>query len=369
MHVLLTHPHAWPRVRRGAERELHELAAGLAERGHHLRIVTGTDVGVTRRREVLGVEVRELRVPPSARLDARGWHFEARFGALAAAAWGLSRADLVQHLLYADAAFAGRFAIMTRGRPSVLKLTGMVLPERLARTPVDERLFRGALERASVVWCNSAYARDAMAPFGVPMEVVPAGIDTSRFMPGGARSEAPTVLCTSAPDEPRKRVADLVDAWPEILASRPQARLVIAGHASEATRAELGARLPSSVRASVSFVGLVDNDRLLTLLRTAWVVVQPSVHEALGLSVLEALACGTPVVGADSGATPELIGADRVFAPLSPAACAAAVAAQLTRAPAVDEPATLRASTSAFSWTKVLSDVEARHRALVEARS
>ncbi len=372
MRVLFTHPHAWPHVRRGAERELHELAARLTRDGHHVRLVTSQPSGVTSRHRVEGVPTRYVHVPAPAALERRGWHHEARFGVVAGAAVALSRADVVQCFLYADAAVAGRFAAVRRRRPVVLKLTGTVRPERIARAPVDERLFRGALDRADEVWCNSRFAVAEMAAFGVEMHVVPAGVDTEAFAPGGERAPTPLVLCTSAPDEPRKRVEDLVVAWPAIRAAVPDAQLVLAGQAGDATRRRLRGLLPDDVGTSVTFAGLLDHPDLVELYQRAWVVVQPSVHEALGLSVLEAQACGTPVVGADSGATPELVaaaGAGGLFAPCDPAAAAEAVVDALRRPPDELVAVACRSAATAYDWDVVTRQVEDRHAALLEGHS
>ncbi len=367
--ILHTHPFFWPHVRRGAEREIHDLSERLVRRGHDVRLVTSTPVGITQRADVDGIDVRYVRPRVPAALRRRGVGPEMAFVPVAAAASAVSRADLVHAWMHHDAAgaLAGNLG---RSRPVVLKITGVLYEERLAKRRREDRLFRWALDRADAVWCNSDYVRTAMAPFGRDLDVVPAGIDADRFTPGGVRADEPLVVCAAAPDEPRKRVVDLVDAWPAVLAAAPTARLVLAGHTSEATRGELLDRLPGPARDTVEFAGLVDDDRLLTLYRRAWATVVPSVYEALGLVTLESLACGTPVVGCDSGATPELLhdpAVGRLFAPADPAGLAAALVDLVASPPDDAVGQRCRAAAMPWSWDEIVPDIERRYRTLLEA--
>lgn len=342
--VLLTSPYGWPHVRRGAERELHELAARLRQAGQDARVLTGSPKRLTQHGIVRGVPVRWVRVPRHVSWPEPGPGF-----ALAAAV-GALRADLVHCLHYADAYGAAR-----TGRPVVLKLTGTVLPERLGG--MDGRLFRGAIARAGEVWANSAWAVEQMAGFGVPMRVVPAGLDTAVFAPGPPRSARPLIVCAAASAEPRKRVADLLAAWPAVRRALPGAELVLAG----AGTGPGAGPLPEGARQ----VGPLADGDLADLYARAWVVAAPAVYEALGLVTLEALSCGTPVAGVDSGATATLVRpgtTGALAAPFDPGSLAEAV---LAAAELADQPLTraaCRASAAAYDWDVVVPQVLAGHR-------
>jgi glycosyltransferase involved in cell wall biosynthesis len=270
----------------------------------------------------------------------------------------LSRADVIQCWHYADAA-----AMVARGRPTFLKLTGSVTPEWMQRSPFHDRLLRRGLQRAGEVWCNSDWARDEMSGFGRAMGVVPAGIDRSVFEPVAERARRPTVLSTSAPDEPRKRLVDLLAAWSTVRAAIPSAQLRLAGNAPTAIRDMLMADVPDGDRDSVQFLGRLGTAELAHEYSSAWVSVMPAVLEALGLSTLESLACGTPVAGADSGQTPELIapsGAGAVFRAADPADLARVVIDQLSRGPAADRDA-CRDATERYDWEHIVDQVEAAY--------
>jgi glycosyltransferase involved in cell wall biosynthesis len=357
-------------VRRGAEREIHDLGMRLRDRGHRVRLVTTTPRGITQRRHLDGVDVRYVRTPVPRALARRGFTPETTFAAVAAAATVLSGADLVHAWLYGDG-YGAAHALRLRRRPLVLKLTGTVRSERIARTPVDDRMFRSAIERADEVWCNSAFAREQMADFGVPMQIVPAGVDLTRFVAGEMRAEVPTVVVASAPDDPRKRLVDLLDAWPGVLDGAPDAQLRVAGNADAAVRADLLSRLPDAAADSVTFLGGLDDLQLVAEYQRAWVVAAPAVHEALGLTTVEALACGTPVAGARSGATPELVTdgvTGALFAPAEPADCATAILRAFTLTTDTGVRDVCRRAAEPYDWKALTDRIAGRYRVLI-ARS
>jgi glycosyltransferase involved in cell wall biosynthesis len=363
VHVLLSHPFFWPHVLRGAEREVHDVGAGLAARGHRVDLVTGQPTGLTSVAVLDGIRVRYVRTPLPGPLARRGLQGEGAFGAVVAGASLLSRADVVTCFHYADAVGA---AVRPR-RPLVLKLTGTVPRDRVQENRLERTLLQRALDVADEVWVNSQYAVESMAGWGREMHVVPAGLDDTTFRPLGPRAERPTVLCAASPGEPRKRVVDLVDAWPAVLSELPDARLVLAGAATSETASELLQRLPEAVRSSVDLVGALTGDDLARVYSAAWVLAMPSVHEALGLVTLEALACGTPVAGARSGATPELLagpGAGVLFEPLDPASCAEGLVAALALGHTAEEVAARRSWAQRWSIDGVVEQVERRLRLL-----
>jgi glycosyltransferase involved in cell wall biosynthesis len=248
----------------------------------------------------------------------------------------------------------------------VWKVTGSVTPERMQKNPVHLRMFERALSRANEVWCNSEWARHEMKGFGTAMGIVPAGVDRELFQPVADRAHIPTVLSTSAPQEPRKRLVDLFAAWPKVRSAAPDAVLRVAGAATAQTRDQLLGMLPDEHRESVTFLGSLSSPDLAAEYSSAWLSVSPAVFEALGLSTLESLACGTPVVGADSGQTASLLamrGAGRLFAPTEPAALAAAVTTQLAATAEVDR-SQVRAASAPYDWTSIVADVEAGYERL-----
>jgi glycosyltransferase involved in cell wall biosynthesis len=142
---------------------------------------------------------------------------------------------------------------------------------------------------------------DAFVPAANPGGADPRGAAD----PGGAadsRHPIPAIFCAADPDEPRKRVRLLVDAFAQVRRARPDAELWLMQTGDPAIRATPGVRIVDPG---------ADRDALVTLYRQAWVSVLPAFREAFGLVVVESLACGTPVVGMrDGGAVPGILGAD-----------------------------------------------------------
>lgn len=97
----------------------------------------------------------------------------------------------------------------------------------------------------------------------------------------------------------------LLDAMNEVIRTHPDARLVICGAGPLADELKQLAR-STGVEGHVTFAGLVDNRVVAHYCRAADVFALPSLLEACPTVALEALACGTPVVAADSPGGVEL---------------------------------------------------------------
>lgn len=116
--------------------------------------------------------------------------------------------------------------------------------------------------------------------------------------------------------EPRKNVGGLLDAYERLLSSPAEARhyvrtvpeLVLAGKATEDARPWLDRLERPPLKGVVRHVGYVDSDQRRALFEGARLLVQPSFEEGFGLSVLDAMTLGVPVVAADRGSLPEVLG-------------------------------------------------------------
>jgi glycosyltransferase involved in cell wall biosynthesis len=105
------------------------------------------------------------------------------------------------------------------------------------------------------------------------------------------------------------------------------ARLVIGGKPDFGVRPVLEGLRHAGDEGAVRWIGLVPEEDLPALYSGAAAFVYPSLFEGFGLPILEAMACGTPVVSSDRAAMPELVGdAGFVVDPESIEAMAAAIA-------------------------------------------
>jgi glycosyltransferase involved in cell wall biosynthesis len=109
--------------------------------------------------------------------------------------------------------------------------------------------------------------------------------------------------------EPRKNVGALLDAYERLSLRRyPLPRLVLAGKATDESRAWLERIARPPLDGAVRHIGYVEPANRRELYEGARLLVQPSFEEGFGLPVLEAMTVGVPVVAANRGALPEVIG-------------------------------------------------------------
>jgi phosphatidylinositol alpha-1,6-mannosyltransferase len=126
--------------------------------------------------------------------------------------------------------------------------------------------------------------------------------------PPAAAAREPLVLMVGRLDaaEAYKGHAEMIAAWPAILARVPAARLVIVGDGDDLPRVRRLAR-SAGVSRAVDFPGFVSRDALLDLYRRASVFALPSRGEGFGLVYLEAMAHRLPCLGSRDDAASDVI--------------------------------------------------------------
>ena len=153
--------------------------------------------------------------------------------------------------------------------------------------------------------------------------------------------------------EPRKNLPLLFEAF-GILRRRIDAQLLIVGARGWLDEPIFAAHARSGVGDAAHFVGTLGEEDLAVLYSHAGVLVLPSLYEGFGLPVLEAMACGAPVVSSNAGPLPEVAGdAAILLKPEDPHAWAAAMLEVLASQRLADD---LRARgfarTQMFSWDR-----------------
>jgi glycosyltransferase involved in cell wall biosynthesis len=149
--------------------------------------------------------------------------------------------------------------------------------------------------------------------FGAPVSLIYNGVDLQRYnhqqpcctLHDDYRiPESSPIVGVVARLEAEKGHRTLVDAWPVVLATHPDAWLLIVGEGSE--RNSLEAQAASlGISEKVVFTGRREDVPAVTAALD--VAVLPSYREAQGLSVLEAMALSRPVVASNVGGIPEMI--------------------------------------------------------------
>ena len=185
---------------------------------------------------------------------------------------------------------------------------------------MHRRKYRNAAQTCDVVFANSSFtARDVVETLGVPGERVhvarPAVKDVFRAN-GPAADLGGSYILTVATLEPRKNLQTLVEA--HRLLSGDLLLAVVGG--------EGWGEQPFFDDPRIRRLGFVPDDELAALYRGAATAVYPSRFEGFGIPVIEAMACGCPVVSSSHPSLDEASGDAAVRTePDDPAAMAAAV--------------------------------------------
>ena len=261
-------------------------------------------------------------------------------------------------------AFSRRRPHATKCVCNIHDLIPLVHPEFTPRAlktrffPVYRALMHEIARRTDAVVTGSESAkRDIVRLLGIPegrIAVAADGVD-ARHAPGGekpsARGGPRTVLYVGRCD-PYKNLPGLVEAFARLVRAGVDARLRIVGSpdARYPEAGETARRLGVADR--VEWSGYLDDAGLLKAYQDADVLALLSRYEGFGLPVIEAMACGTPVVCSNAASLPEVAGAAaRLVEPDDVAGAAAALREVLTDAGTA---ARLRAAGFAqaqkFSW-------------------
>jgi glycosyltransferase involved in cell wall biosynthesis len=320
-----------------------------------------------------GMDAARTRLPveqPAARIL---WEQLAQPAALA---W--LRPALLHALAYvAPAAWPGPMVV------TVLDLSFVLYPERFR--PLN-RLYLRVFTRLStrrarrVIAISESTRRDAVRLLGLDagrVHTVYCGVEPE-FQPQSAERVAAFRRSKGLPArfvlflgtlEPRKNIVGLLDAYADARARWEPARgempaLVIAGakgwYYQEVFRRveELG------LGASVQFAGFAPAQELPLWYSAAELFVYPSLYEGFGLPVLEAMACGTPVITSDCSSLPEVVGSAGVTVnPTDQPALSAALWQMLIeedRRVALGEAGRRRAAR--FSWERTALETVAVYR-------
>jgi glycosyltransferase involved in cell wall biosynthesis len=226
------------------------------------------------------------------------------------------------------------------------------------------------------------------------------GVDVEVFTPaegGSERGDRRKRLLFVGRITPEKALHELIDAVTQVSARVPDVRLDIVGPDAETPREyivdlsdderikslaswydgnyyqrlqSLGAsRLGDSVR----FVGLVPPDELADRYRSADLLLNPSLSESFGMSLVEAMSCGVPVVATRIGGMPEIVDHGRtgmLAEPCDPVALSDTIAGLLRDEPLLESMAGAcrQRAVELFSWDRIAESVIGRYREMMEER-
>ena len=217
-------------------------------------------------------------------------------------------------------------------------------------------------ESRAVIAVSEATRRAVIAAYDLGPErvrAIPNGYDQMKFAPVGPVTDdggSPYLLYVGNL-LPHKNLPRLVEAVARVARQSP-ARLVIAGGGAPGRVTELR-RLADRVGMRLELMPYVPQQELPALYRGARLLAMPSLAEGFGLPVLEAMACGTPVVVGNTSAMPEVVGdAGLLVDPADTGAMSDAILRLLTQDPLRKELiARGLARAAQFSWERTARQV------------
>ena len=230
-----------------------------------------------------------------------------------------------------------------------------------------------ALRRAALVFYSTTHVREQLvasglvaedrlvhAPYGVAPEfhfsptVVPKGVSSHQRGP---------YLLNVGSEAPRKRLDLLFRAFAAIRAKVPGLVLVQQGATLSAAQKELIVNL--GLASSIVQPPALSRERLADLYRGALLVVLPSEREGFGLPLIEALACGAPVLASDIPAFREVGGNAASYCKSNHSDDWAKILIGLTLSPAATAPLQARLErASLFTWAEHTRTIAERYLAL-----
>lgn len=278
--------------------------------------------------------------------------------------------DLVHaHMIYPDGVVAHRIA-QRYGVPFVVT-EHAPWDGWLDRPGVARQAVPAARAAASVLPVSTSVERSIRRYAGdsVQTEVIPVGVDTALFVPSGESERQSDRILYVGWINYNKGIDVLLEAMRGLAARGLPGRLALVG-GSYYRNTRLQEERLRAVAASldlgdrVTFLGRQPPEEVARLMARSAVVVLPSKAESFGAVLVEALACGTPVVATRCGGPEDIVDPEvgRLVPVGDPAALADAISAVLASRGGYD-PARLRArAVERYSWEPVVERIRAVYR-------
>lgn len=256
---------------------------------------------------------------------------------------------------------------------------------------LDHNAMAGCVAAADlIVGCSEhviSLARTRFAGTGANFAVLPNGAPVDRLPHVAPQRKRNNVLFVGRVS-PEKGIHTLLEAWPMVISAHPDASLDIVGPSAETPReflvdlsddpdvqalsrfyprgsayrgsysAALREMVPPDLTHTVTFAGPEPYERIIERCAACSLLMNPSLSESFGMSLVEALATGTPVVATRAGGMPEIIaatGGGVLVEKNNPTALAAAINRLLSQPALSAEIGRCGANNVArlYSWTRI----------------
>lgn len=168
------------------------------------------------------------------------------------------------------------------------------------------RWVKPSLKKATATVVPSAYLHTVFERFGETTQIIPNIIDRELFHPQANKTSDTFTLVITRNLEAIYGIDTAIRAFAQVFAKDPSLRLRIAGSGPEESALRtLTQKL--AITDAVSFEGRLDRPGIVALYADADAMLNPSTVDNMPNSVLEALACGLPVISTDVGGVPFIV--------------------------------------------------------------
>lgn len=184
----------------------------------------------------------------------------------------------------------------------------------LIKHPFFKFIGKQILRMADTCTVNSAATKNSVlsvVKLSKEPIIIPMGVDLNIFQPfknvevNNNYVKKPCIMTVGRLDK-KKGINYLIDAMPKVIHKFPDVKLVIVGEGPEKDNLINQIKM-LSLEGNIYMAGAVQNKELPKYYNRADLFVLPSLEEGLGVVLLEAMACGTPVIGSDVGGIPDVI--------------------------------------------------------------
>ncbi len=181
---------------------------------------------------------------------------------------------------------------------------------RFLSLPVVLYLERLIFRRAHWIYAMSAHTANNIRQIRSlnpnKIFVVPFPVDTKKFFPlKGRKTDERYLLLVARVNDARKNAMMLLNSFSEVIKEFPDAKLVIIGDKPEARYVEKCDEL--GISQLVQFLDRIPNEKTVEYYQNASIFTLSSLQEGLGIVVLEAMACGVPVVATRCGGPEQVV--------------------------------------------------------------
>jgi glycosyltransferase involved in cell wall biosynthesis len=223
------------------------------------------------------------------------------------------------HFFSAPAIWVARW----RGRPVIVNYRGGRADAFLER---QMALVRPTISKARAIVVPSEFLAQVFGKRGISTTIVPNIVDLVRFSPG-ACVEGRLNIVIARNLEPIYDIPTALRCFVLVRRRNPGARLTIAGSGPQRPSLESMCR-ELEIDGAVAFTGRLEQEQMVSIYRDADVALNPSLIDNMPNSLLEAMACGVPIVSTNVGGVPYLVEDERtalLVAARDPEAMAAAI--------------------------------------------